>query len=837
MVVNLKRGSFVICKFKTPHLLAMALAFVFGPAVTWAHGEKANAAKCAAWAVDCAAHTKASASAEEFSSFRVKSWPRLVNFVEDEVEGVGENNSGEDDADPMVITLQQGFDYPAAPQHAGVQFTAAMHAQQNAARDALQSVATYFKENHDFLEKDFAQLGPLYKRVAVKLAQAQNKVGPTLGNNLLAQYGGPAIVDLMALPHNLSLTWAMPYDFGISFALQRTFSPALHSNGYLVTDKFKTTIEAQHLLGGLNEEGIIEIASDTLAAYAGVAFERTYTFTYEVANLQEAIFGHLDRLFLPFMLFGKSKILDIQNNEILSREDHLVTTAAAAATSQVYGTISASAASLMEYHQLSNIKIEGVGEDDHLVTLPHGVEQFRVEISKSKELSLGLSASMQIDLINLLRLTLIAVDYSAQIAQSKSLALRFSKADLTYLTAHVVHQELQKVFTDLAYESEALRDYFINYQEHTKLTQNLTYWLSLLGGGQQSSTEEIFILRDTLSKKYFRHEAISASYIQNPVSGLMTSLVKSVLKLNSKTANLAAAKKNITLEYESSYDRLAAHDTYDLAHEYGRMPASTPLTKRFYTSFKDDFSAYQTTGYFYHEVKKFGENLLQTYAANSDLSLEPTIQEIDQDQLRGPLTIHGEIKLYEEGVLYFVQQDPSFIAGMLPEICQAYPVKNKVLMGKSITRNKDWGPRKSCNIILKNRWQSFQKAWAKAVKQTGKQELQVIPLWELKNLLAALHVYIRDFHFYPELFGEENIFVQVRLTGYKAEGDHLTYTAITRQSGHYAGESASQDFAYQTGQPLPLHNLSATQEVVCRDDLAATQDDSRNPEENFGREP
>ena len=156
--------------------------------------------------------------------------------------------------------------------------------------------------------------------------------------------------------------------------------------------------------------------------------------------------------------------------------------------------------------------------------------------------------------------------------------------------------------------------------------------------------------------------------------------------------------------------------------------------------------------------------------------------------------------------LYLLQQDASFIKQTIKDICEAYPRYNQVAMGKSIERQKSWGPRKTCQVVLNNHYQDFAKAWAKVQKVSGKQGLEVVPLRELQAWLAILHVYIKDFHFYPELFGEENLYIQVRLSGQRENQN--TITSVVLRSGHYAGEGIVADFAESPAEVLPLHALS-----------------------------
>src|SRR5690606_6588698 len=92
---------------------------------------------------------------------------------------------------------------------------------------------------------------------------------------------------------------------------------------YIVTDRFEITIEASKLFGELKSKGLISIAENQLAAYAGITFKRSYRYVHFADSYEDALVIDLQKLFLSFTMLRNHKYLELAPHEIIQREDYL----------------------------------------------------------------------------------------------------------------------------------------------------------------------------------------------------------------------------------------------------------------------------------------------------------------------------------------------------------------------------------------------------------------------------------------------------------------------------------------------------------------------------------
>ncbi len=229
-------------------------------------------------------------------------------------------------------------------------------------------------------------------------------------------------------------TWQKPMA-NFYIGVDRKVEPDLFDDHrWLVKDKFIISINAFSYLSNLQQEGKIEIDPKQLAAFAGMEFIRVYRYIHFADSFNEGLAKEYNKLFLSFLLFRANKLEQLEEYELVTKEDYLSANAGGLVqvpsipvTGGVGVTINAGA--LVEYKKMAQVTIQKLGPLDH----PSANEILRVSYEVSKEKTVTTQAVLEADFFHLLRITLLSADLDYSFKDADKIYLTFKQDDLKEL--------------------------------------------------------------------------------------------------------------------------------------------------------------------------------------------------------------------------------------------------------------------------------------------------------------------------------------------------------------------------------------------------------------------
>jgi hypothetical protein len=240
--------------------------------------------------------------------------------------------------------------------------------------------------------------------------------------------------------NSIGFSYRRPYlDFGIS--LNRTLAPDLFSSSrWIVTDTFTIHIDASKVLTRLKNEKAIDINEKNLAMFAGIVFERKFTWFHFANSYEEGLTTHFEKLFFPFKGVSLNSIQNLSNEEFITKEDSISINSGAFVSAPVYSGVSVIGGALAKFQKLSKMELTRKSSDFG------GADQLMLSFEKSKTIVAGVSLSLQADFLKLLRMTLLSYDFSYKLDSSYKIYTQFSMNEIKEMTnQNPVQNEIQAI--------------------------------------------------------------------------------------------------------------------------------------------------------------------------------------------------------------------------------------------------------------------------------------------------------------------------------------------------------------------------------------------------------
>lgn len=208
-----------------------------------------------------------------------------------------------------------------------------------------------------------------------------------------------------------SIEWQEPLGY-ISIYARREIDEVATSK-IEVNDVLELTINAESFLKHLSDEKLIQISKDELNAFAKVKYHKIFQYKHYKKTLEEARKADLTTLLFPFKFFYFPDMLKLKKDEEISNQDYLSLNVEGSASVLFWGFIKAgiTVSATLEHQQATMIKITKDAQFDDI---------YQMKKTVGTSAKIGIDASVAIDLLKLIDLTLIKVSFEYQYDKSKT---------------------------------------------------------------------------------------------------------------------------------------------------------------------------------------------------------------------------------------------------------------------------------------------------------------------------------------------------------------------------------------------------------------------------------
>lgn len=565
--------------------------------------------------------------------------------------------------------------------------------------------------------------------------------------------------------NSIGFSYRKPFlDFGLT--LNRTVAPDLFSSTrWIVTDMMTVHIDASKVLTRLKNENKIDISEKNLALFAGIVFERKFTWFHFANSYDEGLSTQFDKLFFPFLGVKFAAVKKLGVDEFITKEDSISVNAGGFVTVPIYTGVSAIGGALAKFQKISRMELTHKSED--LLSK----ESLLISYEKTKSLMTGVSFQVQADFLKILRMNLLSYDFNYQLDESYKIYSRFDMAEISEMTAeNPVANEISNIIKTKEPNLLILAPYVIS--EEKKVSEILThkYNFLLLGGIKEAKTQQIEVTSKGLSKNFFRHYYEKIKYTEDFVSRIFTSFIFAIFNSDLKAQNMASETKKVTIEYDSERNLLDAKEDISIFHKDTQVLS---------LKFEGMYHTKKTSGIFGKKYRDRAKFLIEAYSGVNPL----VNQMIDNEELKAPFDINGQYQVNIEGIRYFNNLSINEVFDNMNSLCDDKP-KSVFYLFRSLFDNcrrslqnnyidylKDLSHEKvtadaidTCERKAFKYWYSpskkraFIKSCISDLTYKSAENWTMVPLWTLKNLTQDLVNNINNKTYYYNLFGIRNVF-------------------------------------------------------------------------------
>ena len=576
---------------------------------------------------------------------------------------------------------------------------------------------------------------------------------------------------------NLSgFSWQKPYGV-VHVHTDRQVTPNLFGSNWLIQDTFTFDIEATSFLEKATQAGITEMSAAEIGAFAGITFKRVYTYYHYANSYSEGLRADFSKLFLPFIKFNMKGIEQMQNEEIIKREDDWTIGAGGMITTPPYYGFSFSGGVLTQYAYENLVTVQ------HNNTQDDSSEKIRVSSRAKQTMSAGVNLSLQVDFFKILKFTIMNYDLNYEYASSKEFALGMNTPEWQHITNDQTQSsELRSILLGLG-QIGSLEPYVVTLDEadSSSLAQrgNLLVW----GRLAKSKTEQVRVIKDDHVKVFFKSYAQNMRVVQNVFNRLFNAVVYKIFKFPLGTKNAALYNRQINMEYEAT-------------HPQAGDPNISRIEKSEQFSFvlNQSYEAARTDRWI---DKKFKDDLIWFVDSFTTLPKDyKTI--IRSEQLKGPMMIESNLRVEKAGFEHLLNSSEDAVFGSIAQVCES-------------KREADW-KNSSERIKLLKKLHVGSDLCVKKIglnfiefKADYKQNALKPSLAKFKSFLTKYFKAAKSLRSLSNLFGEGNTFINGQL---KATSSQNSQFVTTFSTGQFRGLGVIDNYKRSTGSRLPASIVS-----------------------------
>lgn len=500
---------------------------------------------------------------------------------------------------------------------------------------------------------------------------------------------------------------------------------------WVVFDAFLIAVDALSYLSQLDSQGQIKINPSQLQAFAGLKFYRIYTYRYFVDTYEQGIGQNFDKLFLGFMKFHNRKLSQLGFEEVLTREDYLSFHVGAIAEVPIYKGLEFVGGLIHEKNQMSKVTIQTLSKEEVIDT----DEFLRLSIEKQKGKSATFDARLQIDFMNLLKISLLRFEYTYEYVESEEVHLSFKTNDLVHFTddtkeSEVIHNliKMRKVDYALLAKMEVSREF--------RKQQNLNSKLKFLIFGivKKQKAEQVIVQNGNDARQFLIKRSEDTHYTDSLLHSFLNALTQSIFDVDLFSQYKSKRSKSIELEYENHH-----------------------ASENFSIQLGQEFAATQTTG---SKNKKYKNNAIEFLIRQTAFDEELTSL-IQKEKVRGPIKITVSARIHHDGIQYFDNLPEENIYAAIIQICDYDPKIERI---KEIQRVPSWEmapvKNKYCYQKLTWRYNDYQK-----------DKFAENKIWTLADFVETVNYYSENKDALYYLFGIENVYFNGKIVAQIENGE------------------------------------------------------------------
>ena len=555
-------------------------------------------------------------------------------------------------------------------------------------------------------------------------------------------------------------SWQKPFGV-VGVQVDRQIHPnILGANGkdWLIMDTFTFEIEATTFLEKLTQEGLANMNSIDLGAFAGITFRRVYTTWHYADTYQQGLVADFSKLFLPFIKFNHKGIERMSNGEIIKREDTWTASAGGLiSTPPLYG-LSFSGGVLAQYDLQTMTTVESNVNPE---------SRYKVGVSSKKSLAAGITLELQLEFYKLLKFSLLRYDMNYEYASGNEITLGFNNTQWEHVKeSKLENKELNSILKGFG-TVKHLEHYVVRLDESESSSFEQRGSVLIWGRLQKTKTEQVRIIKDQMVGVFYKNYSQNIRVVQNFFSRLFSAVVYKLLKLPAGVKNAAIYSRQITMEYEAT-------------HPQATDPKVTRVdsTEQFSFNLTQYYNAARTDRWIDRRFK----NDVIWFVDNFTTLPKGYKSDIRNELLKGPMLIESTLRVETAGMQYLLKTPENLVFKQITKVCSS---------------NNSKASRKKCFNDMKEKFISFRTDYlANHLKPS---------LVKFKSFLAKYYKQSENITDLQLLFGEENTFINGRLQAKTALGNDFN-TAFS--SGQFRGLGVIDNFKRSTGPRTPASILS-----------------------------
>lgn len=521
--------------------------------------------------------------------------------------------------------------------------------------------------------------------------------------------------------------WSIPYGT-INISAHRQLAPDLFDDKrYIVYDTFIISINAHKFLTSLREDGSVDMSDSDLALFAGVSFKRTYRYIHFAPDFYSGLFSNFRKLFLSFLMFNSRGIQELASNEILEKEDTFHFSAGGNATIPIYQGITGVIGGLLETSHVGRVQVQKASRD----------ARYKMNSSRDLGIRAGLSAKIQGDFLQILKLTLLYYELDYKYSKKQKTYLTFGQGQLEQIRQNQPQKkELNSLLRLTRFGLEELSPYRVSEEERVKEDHESKYGIFLYSSLRKSDTSYTSIKRGQNTSVFYKSFNYYKKAVENFWSKLFSGVLLKLLDLNLKSKEDFSLSRTVDIDVAMKDEQDRVNEEYIVE---GENKLSIKLARRLYVR--------KTTPWFRKAYKNYTLKMVESYS-----HFDPAIyQAIKDNRLVGPITLKTNVLLEKEAILFFNQRRESSIYYGIVKVCESSEYLK--WLNPEYRQNHLFGSFSSASdICIQRLGQRYENYLSKLT--VGAQ----IPLKELKIFLLELHRKVKVIEHYDIFFGTENVF-------------------------------------------------------------------------------
>lgn len=414
---------------------------------------------------------------------------------------------------------------------------------------------------------------------------------------------------------------------------------------WLVVDRMEFSIDAQTYLKKLVDTGLISLNSIGLDAFAGITFKRIYHFTHLANSYESGLSSDYSKLFLPFIQFDRSRLLNQAPYTLLKKEDFLTVKAAVSAeTPPVYG-FDLKGTVRTDLTRMASITAQALGELDH----PSNDEYMRVSIDKKLSVAVGVNLDLQLDFFKLLKLTLLSYELEYQLDNSDQVHLSIYNADRNKLiNNNELGREFKSVLSLANLKINHLEPFVVSSEQRQSHNLSSRFSALIYGKLKKSMRESVKIIKDQKVNQFFRETSENIAVVQSWLSRLWATVVFKLFEFESHVKNVAVTSIRYSAEYQAERaqtERFSASDKFSLT-----------LDHEFYFKKTDGIN------------KAYKKQAIEILDDSTNLE-KIILDKIVKNEILGPMQLNAKLQLNQRSIDYFLSQDEDHAFAHFGNIC------------------------------------------------------------------------------------------------------------------------------------------------------------------------